>query len=268
MVSRRRSGESGFTLAALAVVVTVLGVMLAMALPFWSTYIQREKEEELIFRGLQYAEAIRLFERRFGRDPVRLEELIEVKPRCIRQLWKDPITDSKNWGLVFAGAAGRRGGPRGQAPEPTGPTGIGPESDTTPRDPVGSAGSKPAADGEQDDGAQSPQRGPIQGVFSRSTKKAIKVFLDRSQYNQWLFTVQLVLSPAPGGGAVPASTLPRLSSRWIGRPLPMAGAGGPRPGQPGAGDVGKPRPGPLEAPPVGSPTGDGPIDTAPVDNGG
>ncbi|HEX2251775.1 MAG TPA: hypothetical protein VHQ65_00740, partial [Thermoanaerobaculia bacterium] len=51
--------------------------------PAWSKMAQREKEEELIFRGLQYAEAIRVFQRKFGRYPTRLEELIEVEPRKI-----------------------------------------------------------------------------------------------------------------------------------------------------------------------------------------
>jgi len=45
--------------------------------------IRREKEEELVFRGLQYAEAIRVFQNRFQRPPIRLQELIEVEPRSM-----------------------------------------------------------------------------------------------------------------------------------------------------------------------------------------
>ena len=66
--------------------------MLAAVLPLWSTAIRREKEEELIFRGLQYAEAIRVFQNRYHHLPNRLEELLEVKPRCIRLLWTDPLS--------------------------------------------------------------------------------------------------------------------------------------------------------------------------------
>lgn len=89
LVNRR--GAAGYSLVVLIMAVTVLNIMLAAALPKWSGMIQRDKEEELISRGWQYAEAIRVFQRRFQRYPLKLEELIKVKPRCIRQLWKDPM---------------------------------------------------------------------------------------------------------------------------------------------------------------------------------
>jgi type II secretory pathway pseudopilin PulG len=87
-------------MVALMVAVTILTILTAMALPVWSQQMQREKEEELIFRGWQYAEAIRVFQQRHGRLPTRLEELIEVEPRSIRQLWKDPMTEDGEWGIV------------------------------------------------------------------------------------------------------------------------------------------------------------------------
>ena len=79
----RRPSEAGYTMVILVILITVMTILLSMALPYWSHWIQREKEEELIFRGLQYAEAIRVFKARFGQSPIRLEQLIEVKPRCI-----------------------------------------------------------------------------------------------------------------------------------------------------------------------------------------
>ena len=51
----------------LMVAVTILTILTAAALPVWSQRMQREKEEELIFRGWQYAEAIRVFQQRQGR---------------------------------------------------------------------------------------------------------------------------------------------------------------------------------------------------------
>ena len=85
----------------LVIGITVLNIMLAAALPHWSYLIRRDKEEELRSRGLQYAEAIRIFQVRFGRLPNRLQELMEVQPRSIRRLWRDPMTDSGQWGLIF-----------------------------------------------------------------------------------------------------------------------------------------------------------------------
>ena len=90
---RRIRPGGGYTLVALVIIFTVMTILLAAVLPSWTSMIQRDKEEELVFRGLQYAEAIRVFQVRFGRYPIRLEELIEVRPRCIRQLWKDPMND-------------------------------------------------------------------------------------------------------------------------------------------------------------------------------
>jgi type II secretory pathway pseudopilin PulG len=82
--------ERGYTLVVCAVAVTLLSIAVAAALPLWSTQIQREKEEELVFRGLQYAEAVRVFQRRVGRPPTTLQELHEVHPRSIRQLTPRP----------------------------------------------------------------------------------------------------------------------------------------------------------------------------------
>ena len=76
-----KSGESGYNMVMLIVAVTILNIMVAAVLPLMSTDIQRQKEEELVFRGFQYAEAIRLFHSRFQRYPVKLEELLEMKPR-------------------------------------------------------------------------------------------------------------------------------------------------------------------------------------------
>ncbi|HSU82366.1 MAG TPA: hypothetical protein VLR69_08085, partial [Thermoanaerobaculia bacterium] len=100
---RSRGGEAGYNMVMLIVALTVLNIMIAAMLPLMSTEIQREKEEELVFRGFQYAEAIRIFKLRFQRFPNKLEELIEIKPRCIRQLWKDPMTEDGKWGLIFQG---------------------------------------------------------------------------------------------------------------------------------------------------------------------
>lgn len=112
--------ERGYNLVILMVLIAVLTIGLAAVGPYWSKIIQREKEEELIFRGMQYAEAIRVFQQRFGRPPNRLEELLEVEPRSIRQLWKDPMTKNGRWAIVFG--SGRPGQP-GQPGQPGGVAG-------------------------------------------------------------------------------------------------------------------------------------------------
>jgi len=191
--------------------ITVANVMVAAALPLWSTWMKREREEELIFRGLQYAEAIRVFQRRFGRLPVRLDELIKVEPRCIRQMWKDPMTDSTDWGLLISAGRGRAaatGNPgRRQSWRDRQRQRLTPQS---AEDEIG-------APGEPGDTPEIPT-GPIQGVYSRSTEESIKTFFERNRYDQWQFMVNMVVNP--GGGVVnPGQGPPRMNAGVIGRPF-------------------------------------------------
>ena len=93
----RRPAERGYTLVALLVGITVMSILVAAVLPLASAEAQRTKEDELIFRGLQYAEGIRVFRKRFGRYPTSLKEMLDVKPRSLRKLWKAPMTGQADW---------------------------------------------------------------------------------------------------------------------------------------------------------------------------
>ena len=73
----------------------------------------REKEEELIFRGRQYARAIGLFQRKFANTaPPTIDVLVEQ--RFLRKKYKDPITNDDFQPIYANQAAIRRpgGGPR------------------------------------------------------------------------------------------------------------------------------------------------------------
>lgn len=223
--ARRR--EAGYNLVMLMVIITLLNIAVAASLPMWSTQIQRDKEEELISRGWQYVEAIRVFQNRFQRLPVRVEELIEVKPRCIRRLWKDPMTDGGKFMPVFQ----NQGTPLQGQPDPDGLQGKGdPKEGSTGKDEDTETGEVPF--GGKDPNAVAV--GPIVGVRSRSHKKSILVLFGREKYDEWQFTLESLLggqrqAPPPGGQLNPAGGQPgvgmsgagiNLSTRWIGRPLP------------------------------------------------
>jgi type II secretory pathway pseudopilin PulG len=231
---RDRREEQGYNLVILAVAVTVLSIMLAAALPVWSTAAKREREEELIFRGLQYAEAIRLFQQRFGRLPVRLEELVEVEPRSIRQLWEDPMTGERDWRLVRgnvpAGMDVGGGAPPGGGDDPDGRL-------------VEDGDASAPEQGLPDGGAG---LGPIRGVRSRSTDEALKLFFDKDRYDQWLFTVDLFTVGDPQRGIGPGGPVQgvRLNARWIGRPFlhGLQPGGMPAPNQPTDFGLGAPPP--------------------------
>ena len=186
-------GTRGYTLVALIVGMTVMAILIAAVLPMASAEAQRDKEAELIFRGFQYAEGIRNFHRRYGRYPNTLKEMFDVRPRTLRKLWKDPMTNSDKWGLITAaGAPVTTTAPTippggGQAPTPTpAPTPFSTLPSTT--------------GGFGNPGDQPP--GPIMGVYSTSKKKGYRLFSGRENYNQWQFTEQTLLSSA-GSGSFP-----------------------------------------------------------------
>ena len=214
---RSRGGEAGYNMVMLIVALTVLNIIIAAMLPLMSTEIQREKEEELVFRGFQYAEAIRIFKLRFQRFPNKLEELIEIKPRCIRQLWKDPMTKDGKWGLIFQN--------QGQPVTVPPPGGNGQPSTPPPDNSKGDA---------DNNGLNTPKQGdvvavgPIIGVYSKSPKASHLVFYGHQRYDEWRFTVDLIPN---GGQRRPANGLPGIgdpsqqgllssfSTRWLGRPM-------------------------------------------------
>jgi type II secretory pathway pseudopilin PulG len=68
---------------------------------------QRQKEEELIFRGQQYRRAIQLYVRRFGRYPASLDDLEDTNDlRFIRKLYPDPMTPEGEWRLIHIAPGG------------------------------------------------------------------------------------------------------------------------------------------------------------------
>src|SRR5688572_7865401 len=90
--TRRQNGDGGFAMAALLVALSVMSVMATVAMPVWKQMAQREKEEEFIFRGRQYARAVELFQRKMpGALPPNVDILIDQK--FLRKKYKDPITN-------------------------------------------------------------------------------------------------------------------------------------------------------------------------------
>lgn len=204
------SREAGYNLVVVVMLITVMSVLVTAALPLWSSQIRRDREEELLSRGLQYAEAIRVFQRRFGRLPVRLEELVEVEPRSIRRLWEDPMTGKADWVRIFEGV------PPGGLP-------IDPQTGQPIPDPDG--------DGVPGEG-ETTYVGPIRGVRSRVAEEGFKTFLDQTLYSQWEFRSDIFsrFRAVPGELGVP-----RVSALTIGRPFRfptpggLGGGVGPRP---------------------------------------
>lgn len=150
--------SDGYTLIILLFALSVLIVGLLVAVPIWQTQIQREKEEELIFRGKQYVEAIRLFQmKKPGAFPRTLEELVEEK--CIRRLYPDPMTKTGEWNIIL---------PLQRA--------------STKK--KGSLQRVLVVPSSQLSGVSNAQ---IIGVVSASTQKSIRIYFEQEYYDQWLF---------------------------------------------------------------------------------
>jgi type II secretory pathway pseudopilin PulG len=101
-----RSRQDGYILIVLLLFLTLLAIGLTAVAPAIAQQGRREQEIELIHRGKQYARAIRLYYRKFGRYPVRLEELENTnRLRFLRKRYKDPMTLSGEWRLIHYGEA-------------------------------------------------------------------------------------------------------------------------------------------------------------------
>jgi type II secretory pathway pseudopilin PulG len=133
----RRRSERGYILITLILFVALLAIAATVMLPVIAFQVKRDREEELIHRGVQYSRAMKHFVKKFGRYPTRIEELEKTNEvRFLRKRYKDPITGkdfkilhmgdvqmSLGAGIAGAvpagglnpGAPGAPGGPGGQA---------------------------------------------------------------------------------------------------------------------------------------------------------
>jgi len=103
--------RKGFTYLMALMMVMVMGIMLGAVGQSWKTIMQREREEELLFRGRQYKDAItRWYTPRPGTGqhvatPLRELKDLQQDPRTLttvrylRRLYTDPMT-GKDWNVI------------------------------------------------------------------------------------------------------------------------------------------------------------------------
>ncbi len=90
--SPRRS-ERGYILITLILFVALIAIAAVVMAPVIAFQVKRDREEELIHRGVQYSRAMKHFVKKFGRYPTRIEELENTNQvRFLRRRYKDPIT--------------------------------------------------------------------------------------------------------------------------------------------------------------------------------
>jgi type II secretory pathway pseudopilin PulG len=105
--------QRGFTLALALAVAVVMGLLLLKTAPLVTAEVQRENEAELIFRGEAIATAIKVYATKMGHYPTGLDEIMKVRPRILRQEYKDPMTASGEWEFVTQVRPGASGNTEG-----------------------------------------------------------------------------------------------------------------------------------------------------------
>jgi type II secretory pathway pseudopilin PulG len=265
-VSPIRAGsarEAGYTLLALLGIVTVMLIALGAAVPHWKSLADRGKEAELVARGWQYAEAIRVFQNRFGRFPNTLAELVELEPRSIRRLWDDPVTGESFLLLMeVAGGTLVSVDPATGFIVPAPGAGVDDEddeeyddqeSDEEDDEAAVAASAAPTTFGARGARAAAASAfgtetsavgGPIHGVRSRADRGSYRTLFDATNYARWEFTVERLVAAAAAQG--PGGLPRRLDYASLGRPFrypPPGGLAGANPavppGTPPAGEPGE-----------------------------
>lgn len=166
------SCESGYTLVIFIMVIAIMAIMMTIAVQSVEFQMKREKEAELIFRGEQYVEGIRLFRAKYGRPPTTLKEMWEANPKVLRKKWVDPFTGEADWEVILVGESeARLQNPNQPAATPT-------------RTPVFSRRQSAFNEGE------SARVGPINGVRSRNADQSIKVYKGKMRHNEWWFVLE------------------------------------------------------------------------------
>ncbi len=193
--------QKGYVLLTLLLFMALLIIAAGTAASSLAFTIRRDREEELIHRGVQYTRAIREFTRKTGRFPVRLEELDSTEGRrFLRKHYKDPIT-GQDFKLVHMadvqiGGASQIPGAK-SIPEATGANTSNSSVDSQQPNQSALAGNDPNQTTDQrvslsgqptSTSAQQPiSGGLIVGVVSASKEKTIREFNRKNHYNQWRF---------------------------------------------------------------------------------
>ncbi len=254
--------EQGYAFLILLMTLTILLISLTVALPNVYTEAQREREEELIFRGNQYARAILLYHNQFNRYPVSVDDLIKRTNgfRFLARAYRDPMTRDGQWRFVHVNAAGAvldsktlslqqpkpgqgqpgtQGTQTGQGQSTTGsPSAFGgPSGSSTSSSFVSSptmSMSPTSPTSTSSTGIKMPELPPaapngeikglfIVGVASRSTKRSFRVWNNHDRYDEWEFIG--LPQQATGGTVAPqAAGQPGTAQQSPTGPSPMSPA--------------------------------------------
>ena len=105
----KKRAQEGYALLMIMFFLAMLVLSMATAAPTVINDLQRDKEEEMVWRGKQYVRGIRLFYQKVHRFPVELDDLTKPKTglRFMRQAYKDPMNQvDGSWRMIYLGPGG------------------------------------------------------------------------------------------------------------------------------------------------------------------
>jgi len=205
-------GQRGYVLLTLLLTMAVLAIAAGVGASSIAFNIRRDREEELIHRGVQYTRAIRAYSKKTGRYPMRIEELDDVNGlHFLRKHYKDPIT-GQDFKFVYMSQVVTFAPTPAQAPlnlngSPGFNAPIGQRNGASQTGSVSNDESQPSAPADslqpQPDPSLNTQKsgsassasssdqpqpaGMIVGVVSASKEKTIREFSGKNHYNDWRF---------------------------------------------------------------------------------
>ena len=228
---KRAWGERGYALLALLASLTIMLTVMSAAVPAFQHDIQREREEEMFWRGQQVSWALSRYARTLGRYPNKLEDLTEKiqtptgEMRFMRisalcdPMVKCPNEESKSgdggtttWRLVRRGdpliaifyqaymAAQLKSQESGKNKLPPAPAELQQLAATqggTVRLPGSNEPQKQEGPPDSEFGAGLKSEGPIYGVVSNDGRAMIRNYFDLGNYDQALFFSGVTVS-VPG----------------------------------------------------------------------
>jgi hypothetical protein len=90
--SQIRRSQQGYIMLTLLLAMALMAIFAGVIASSIAFDIKRDREEELIHRGVQYSRAIRAYYKKFGRYPTKIEDLENTSNlRFLRKRYKDPM---------------------------------------------------------------------------------------------------------------------------------------------------------------------------------
>lgn len=225
---RAQHKSKGYALLMVCFLVALMVIGTAAAVPNLLTEGRRAKEAEMIWRGEQYARAVRLYYRKYGRFPQSIEQLTEPKGqiRFLRKAYSDPMNRTDGtWRLIYVGPSGELIGSVKSSSMFGRPGGSGstfgqpPQSGASQRPPGSPQTLPPPGKASGPEGRVFG--GNIIGVGSKMGHDSILTYKGGSNYRDWEFIWDpsadgMIIGPTgsrpgvpPGKAPPPGTTPPR-----------------------------------------------------------